>query len=318
MKKILGLCLFLSSSIYAKTSNLNNFIEKAKDSDLKKCVVTSLELPEMDAMYDIKYNSYLNSFGAMKLKDFDVGECISRNNIVNGVITAHFLQKNKTIVGQHLESYVAYNPSNQQMLIIVLDKDKKSYILGDKDQNLISALESSFVDKFSVTPIDYNSTRIFNDIGNEGPTEKEKIAANIQSFQALQAEIITNASKNIKKSNLKDLIKTDTSFNLMVENDEGGKSKVLIIVKLDPALNVPISKSALEKNFNFVLELIKIKLKNPYSLKPREVVVKQSSTKLEYIVKYTAQNSYGADVVGLDGRSLYLWSDGKYHPEPSK
>ena len=51
------------------------------------------------------------------------------------------------------------------------------------------------------------------------------------------------------------------------------------------------------------------------SYKPREILVKQDNLKAEYIIKYTAKNSYGGEVVGIDGYTFYLQEDGKYHPQ---
>lgn len=321
MNKIILLSLIFSSSVFAKQLNLNDFLGKVKSSDLDNCSISSLKLPMIDMMYDIKANSYLNSFGSMKLKDFDMGDCISQRNILNGIITAHYFQKNKSIIGHHLKSYIAYDFKNEKMLIVMQDDDKKTYILGDRENNsLKDSLKSSFQSEFSSNKVDLDSKFSFQDIGNESRIAKEeedKLKVR-QKYIEERSRIIEAATKSIKSSGVKDYIKSDTHYNLPFNDSNGSKLKTFVMVKLDPSLNIPISKSEISKNLNFAFEMIKMRLKNPYSFKPREVAVEQKGVILKYIVKYTAQNSYGADVVDIEGRTMYLWGDGKYHLEPSK
>lgn len=84
-------------------------------------------------------------------------------------------------------------------------------------------------------------------------------------------------------------------------------------IKIDEKIGVPLVKSEVEKNLNFASQMIQVGLKNPYSYKPREILVKQDNLEVEYIIKYTAKNSYGGEVVGVNGYSFYLKEDGKYH-----
>ncbi|BAP36684.1 hypothetical protein AS4_17440 [Acinetobacter guillouiae] len=113
------------------------------------------------------------------------------------------------------------------------------------------------------------------------------------------------------------MIEKDQVFNISVIDGNNSSKSVQVKVLMDGKINQPISKkyinSVSEAAFN---KAKKSNLKNEYSFKPREVIVEQVSDTLEFIVKYTAENSYGADVVNEIRVLKFLGSDRKYHDKP--
>lgn len=307
-----------SNGVFAKKEDLNSLLNSIKKSKSENCAVNSLQIPQVDSVFKMRADFYLNMFGSMSLNDFDAGQCLSDKNITNDILTLSLYQNNKSMIGYHLKTYIAYSLITKEILIVVSDDDKKTYLLGNKNQELVGAISRSFDGEISKSQIDMNSKLTFKDMGKDFKPDLNDQENNrsFQSYNSIQADIVAEASKNIKKRNAKDLIKADKSYNYIFDGDN--KSTVSIIIKMDSAIDIPLSKSEVEGNLELPFSLIKQKLKNPYSFKPRTVVVKQSGTSLEYAVKYTAQNSYGADVVGVDKTEMYLWSDGKYHTNPSK
>ncbi|HGF9356013.1 TPA: hypothetical protein ACJES8_002295, partial [Acinetobacter baumannii] len=172
------------------------------------CKLRGFNLLAYDANFKGAFDFKLMEFGGMKSTDFDVDSCIGKNNVANGILTAEYAQNKNKIVGQHLKSFVAFDPKNKEILVALIDEESKSYIIGNKTPNLISALKSSFSSNDIFKKIDLTSTLTFSNFNEINETDK----SNVEESQAIEKRIEENkrlfsiASANLKKSNPKDLI----------------------------------------------------------------------------------------------------------------
>ncbi|RKG37875.1 hypothetical protein [Acinetobacter sp. WCHAc060007] len=319
-KTLLATCLLIVSPIaFAKKNKVSDYIEIINQNTEKDCKINSFNLLNLDPVYADKFKMTLNNFGSLKINDFDRAGCITSLNTQKNILTSALYQIDKTTMGHRFKAFSAYDLSTKELLLVIIDGNNKSYLVGDKKDLLKKVLSESFSanEDFQVTQL--SSVLTFSDLA-KSKDEINKEADELKIIQDLKNQeisLINKAESSIKNSGTKNLIKTDTSFDSLVLDGNGKKVKANVGVRLDSKIPVPLSKSDLEQNIYFVSEMIKIKLKNPYSYRPRDILAKQDGTKLEIIIRYTAQNSYGADVVGIDAHSVYLWGDGKYHAKPA-
>jgi len=118
-------------------------------------------------------------------------------------------------------------------------------------------------------------------------------------------------------ANTNDKITSNQSYNMSVITGDNSNKKILVKVELDGRHKIAVSKNYINDVAEVAFTRAKSSgLKNPYSLKPREVIVEQVSNTLEVIAKYTAENSYGADVPGEYRIVKFLGRDGLYHDKP--
>lgn len=141
MYKIFALLILfhLSFSTYAKEPLTAKMFVEASQKNKKfneECNYSNFDLIEADKMLGKNLNLLLKKFGTLKLSDFDMGECVSTDNIQNDILTTYFWQKNMDYKGEQLSLYFSYNTSNQDLLVALTDKDLKSYLIGDKDNDL--------------------------------------------------------------------------------------------------------------------------------------------------------------------------------------
>lgn len=322
MKKIilLATCLLVISPITtAKKNKVSDYIDVINRNSVNDCKINSFNLLNLDPVYADTFKVALSSFGSFKINDFDKAGCVTSINTKNNILTSALYQVNNKTIGHHFKLFSAYDLSTKELLLVIIDGNNKSYLIGPKKDSLKNALSSSFSADESFKLVQLDSLLTFSDLSkSQDDIDKEVNELKIiQDAKNQEQALIKKAELNIKKRGTKSLIGTDTSFDSLVLDGNGNKIKAKVGVQLDSKISIPLSRSELEQNIYFVSELIKIKLKNPYSYKPRDILAKQNGVNLEIIIRYTAQNSYGADVVGIDAHSVYLWADGKYHAKPS-
>jgi hypothetical protein len=311
------LILFSISMQVSAKQTISTYLPLIQQNEITNCKIDSLALATVDLDFRKKLNSHLNAFGSMNYRDFDVGKCVTNLNIQNNIVTSEFEQINKTSVGHHLTAFTAYNLKNKDLMVVIVDGNLKTYIVGQDTLELRSALKNSFIDNQKFQKVDFDSKLKFSDM-SDSPQAIEKKSALIKSVQDTELKnkkILETAKINAAKNGNKNLLKSDTSFEKIIKDGDKKDIKVNVYIKTDKNINIPLVKSEVEKNLNFASQMIQMKLKNPYSYKPREILVKQDNLKAEYIIKYTAKNSYGGEVVGIDGYTFYLQEDGKYHPQ---
>ncbi len=134
MYKIFALLILVhvSVSTYAKepltAKRFVETIQKNKEFN-EECNYSNFDLVEADKMLSTNLNLLLKKFGTLKLSDFDMGECVTPDNIQENILTSYFWQKNMDYKGEQLSLYFSYNTSNQDLLVALTDKDLKSYWL---------------------------------------------------------------------------------------------------------------------------------------------------------------------------------------------
>lgn len=198
MKKlfiILSIIVFCSAANAKKITSISD-IYKLTSKQLESCETGGFDLYEVDNKFRDAFNSRLKPFGGISAKDFDMSECLSKRNIQNEVITTYFWQKHRNLSGVNLTSYISYDPINQKMLVVILDNDLNTYILGNKDQYLIDALKNSRDDIDEIFDnIDFNSNRSFSDFGKSTwlPSKDELLALNQKKYDLQKNDLACNA-----------------------------------------------------------------------------------------------------------------------------
>ncbi|EZQ10731.1 hypothetical protein [Acinetobacter sp. Ver3] len=309
---VLLILLTASSLASAKTISTESLVNIVSTNTLDNCKINGFNILNARPDFAKTINGNLNKFGSLNISNFDASDCLTSRNVSKDVLTSHFYQKNKKTVGHSLQMFSALNLKSGASLIAIIDNNNQSYILGGVDPQMKAALQESFGDNDYFQKVNFDSRKEFGDIAsaNKGP-QIDTNSPNSNESLLKQAKI------NLAKRGVKDLIKTDTSFDLSLEDGEGNKRKSLMMVSLDKKNPIPLLRANLISNTNILSSVIKYKLKNPYSYKPREILATQQGDELEIIIKYTATNSYGAEVVGIDGRKFYLKASGEFNSTPN-
>ncbi|CAI3100349.1 hypothetical protein MWMV2_MWMV2_01060 [Acinetobacter oleivorans] len=198
MKRLL-LCgvIAFCTTLHAKNLTSINDIYKLKDKQFQECEVNGFSLLKLDKDLTIGLIARLHPFGVLKPGDFDMSACLTKRNLQENVITTYFWQKNQNFVGQNLKSYVAYDSSNKNILVILLDNDLNTYILGNRDQYLIDALKNSRdPSDLAFSRINWSSTRSFRDLGpnNVIPTKDDLLQMQEEKYQIERKDALCKAA----------------------------------------------------------------------------------------------------------------------------
>ena len=128
-----------------KITNVEAFINKVQNGTFenKDCSLDNFNLLETDKKFKDKISLSLKEFGGLNIKEFDMGECLNSDSVTNGLLVTKFWQKNKEFNNNHLSLYIAYNVYKDEALLIILDDDEVSYLLGAKLQNLKNSLSNN-------------------------------------------------------------------------------------------------------------------------------------------------------------------------------
>ena len=120
-------------------------------------------------------------------------------------------------------------------------------------------------------------------------------------------------SKPVSESPKVTTIQNGVVFSVQVLNGEDEK----IAIKVKPVIDLNAEKqpnsAEIEEMLNSLAEQIKKFAKNEYTFRPREASFEQMGRSVMVTLKYTSQNSYGADVVGDETQNFVLRDDGKFH-----
>lgn len=148
----------------------------------------------------------------------------------------------------------------------------------------------------------------------------------IVAQQAATAEVVTNSKGQKIKLNANntwqfvkstsadtdELIADKKIFTLQVKDGRGNSIDVKTSVEPNDQANPSITKTMLVEKIDMLSREVMAGLKNEYTYIPREVIVTQQPIVLMIDIKYTAENSYGADTIGTISRGLRPTDDGKY------
>ncbi|MCB2303789.1 hypothetical protein AB7B61_07035 [Acinetobacter baumannii] len=264
MKRLL-LCgvIAFCTTLHAKNLTSINDIYKLKDKQFEECEVNSFSLLKLDKDLTIGLIARLHPFGVLKPGDFDMSACLTKRNLQENVITTYFWQKNQKFVGQNLKSYVAYDSSNKNILVILLDNDLNTYILGNRDQYLIDALKNSRdPSDVAFSRINWSSTRSFRDLGpkNVIPTKDDLLQMQEEKYQIEKKDLLCKAgfemAENIMKARQAGVSKTmqlDSNEQNLYRYPEYSKYKMDLINKAydEPIHENSIDKYAVSKGFAY-------------------------------------------------------------------
>lgn len=113
-------------------------------------------------------------------------------------------------------------------------------------------------------------------------------------------------SKNLEKS---DVITSDGIVELQVLDGNGTPVAIKATIKIDADADTPLSKAYIVEKVNALGESVKSSTKNEFSYIPKQVEINQRKYLLHVNLKYTANNSYGAPVVGENSRGFRYEDD---------
>jgi hypothetical protein len=264
MKRLL-LCgvIAFCTTLHAKNLTSINDIYKLKDKQFEDCNVSGFSLLKLDKDFIVGLNARLKPFGALKADDFDMSECLAKRNLQNNVITTFFWQKNNEILEQHMQSYIAYDRFNKNMLVILLDNDLNTYILGNRDQYLIDALKNSREPDDGVfNSINWNSSRSFRELGlSKGvPSKDDLIEMENQRYAIEKKGLLCKAAFDIADYVMKARQDGITKINQLEtlrqnphKNSDYTKYEFSLIDKAydEPAYETNIEKFAVTKRFAY-------------------------------------------------------------------
>jgi hypothetical protein len=147
------LALFSANSFAEKNETVKGFVENfSKNKNYNaNCTIDNYKLIANDEMFREKTELALAEFGGMSIADFDMGECITPDNIRDNVFTTHFWQKNNKKLNHNLDLFLAYDFKQNYVLSIIIDNNKNAYLMGDKLQDLKNSLKTNpiYVNNFS-------------------------------------------------------------------------------------------------------------------------------------------------------------------------
>lgn len=101
------------------------------------------DLYENDSLFRTRFDEVFLNKLKLNIDDFDMGEGLNANNIINGTLATYFWQKNKYYKDTQLTVYVAYESYNNHMLVVTKDSYNNVKMYGDKDSSLISPIIKS-------------------------------------------------------------------------------------------------------------------------------------------------------------------------------
>lgn len=113
-------------------------------------------------------------------------------------------------------------------------------------------------------------------------------------------------NKNLEKG---DVVTSDGVVELQVVDGNGDPIKIKATIKIDDDVDTPLSKAYIVAKVNALGESVKSSTKNEYSYIPKQVEINQRKYLLHVNLKYTANNSYGAPVVGETSRGFRYEND---------
>jgi len=194
MKRLLfGLMFGFCTVLNAKNLTSINEIYKLTDKQISQCTISGFTLMKIDDGFKKILNSKLNSFSTLKATDFDMSECLSKKNLQPNVVTTYFWQKNQKFMDQNLTSYIAYDYLNKKMLVVLLDNDLNTYLIGDKDNYLIEALKNSKdANDVLFGNINWNSENDFKNLGssNSIPSKDDLIQMEQKKLAILKNDLL--------------------------------------------------------------------------------------------------------------------------------
>lgn len=103
-----------------------------------------------------------------------------------------------------------------------------------------------------------------------------------------------------------------SDFTVNAKDGDGNKKIITVKVKYDDENKKEIDQKRIESLIDKTSIRIKSGLKNEYSYVPRSAMISQQGLSFLVNLKYTAENSYGANVVNTFGQNFVMKEDGSF------
>lgn len=163
--------------IYAKQElNVENVVKYVDQKGFNKdCSLSTFDLVSADKKFNNKLSQDLNKFSGISINDFDMGECLTLNNVQNKVLVNHFWQKNLNYQGHHLDLFVAYDYKKDLLLLIILDNDLNPYLIGNKTDVLINSITGNPLYKNNFSEVDLSKKISFSDLNEKKDLDQDSL-----------------------------------------------------------------------------------------------------------------------------------------------
>ncbi|MFW1850310.1 hypothetical protein ACG9XR_07005 [Acinetobacter guillouiae] len=215
MKKLLLICFFLTVSglsFAGKQIDLANF-QKTITKNPKiniNCQINNFSLMSTDRDFSSKLQSTLNTFGSMRIKDFDKGDCVQLSNFQDNIFTTYIWQNQNSIFDTKVDLFIAYNLKSKDLLGVIIDQNKNAYVLGDNKGELKQAIKSNPIYKNNLYGVNLDSSLNFSNFSQINSEDRLKRMSSTESF----VYNVQNAAIDDKECNIDNfkLLETDSKF----------------------------------------------------------------------------------------------------------
>ena len=146
------------------------------------CQIDNFALMSEDGDFSSKLQSTLNTFGSMRIKDFDKGECIQLSNFQDNIFTTYIWQNQNSILDTKVDLFVAYNLKSKNLLGLIVDQNKNAYILGDNNSELKQAIRSNPIYKNNLYGVNLDSSLNFSNFSQINSENRLKGMSSTESF----------------------------------------------------------------------------------------------------------------------------------------
>ncbi|WP_174492711.1 hypothetical protein [Acinetobacter sp. Marseille-Q1623] len=255
--------LISCSTLHAKQNiTAQQFINSINETPKfnEECTYSNHDITKSDMNLSLNINLLLGRFGGLSFNDFDMGECLSDKNVKNGILSTYFWQKNKKFNGQNLSLYVAYNAEKQKLLLVIIDENLNTYLLGDKDAELKNSIQSFLTNIQSSEKVNTDSVLVYSDFNKD---KKNKSIYDID-LDAIRYPEWTYSCKRDRFDNSKSCYMSNKDVGILLLNgrymvsvgrDHYPNSKASL--KIDNNSTLTANKGMFISNANFIIDQMK-------------------------------------------------------------
>ncbi|WP_151752336.1 hypothetical protein [Acinetobacter bereziniae] len=194
-------CVSNSYEQYVNTTNQSNTCKEANQKITKR-----------DYAYNKSIDLTLYKFGGLKRSDLDAEYCLDANSVVdNTILVSKYYQLNRRFVGNRIQAYTAYNAFTNKSVAVIFDDNFNTYIVGDKNKELLDAISSQLAKEKIIGYADINSAKTFNDL--QPSTLNQKYAQYSESLINIPSKYsIYSGSGSSKTVNVREYTRSDGTY----------------------------------------------------------------------------------------------------------
>lgn len=129
------------------------------------CKEANQRITKRDFAYNKSIDLTLYEFGGLKRSDLDAEYCLDANSVVNStILVSKYYQLNRRFIGNRIQAYTAYNTSTNKSVAVIFDDSFNTYIVGNKNKELLDAISLKLTEEKIIGYADINSTKTFSDL----------------------------------------------------------------------------------------------------------------------------------------------------------